>query len=99
MLSARGEDVDEVRGLELAIHFQNQEVTLAGQPVKLTPVEYKVLYHLILTRSGAGSRSRTLRACLRSESRGPTASDCAPRSLGWCRSTLRLAAKVHWRVS
>jgi two-component system KDP operon response regulator KdpE len=32
---------------DLAIHFQNQEVTLAGQSVKLTPVEYKLLYHLV----------------------------------------------------
>jgi DNA-binding response OmpR family regulator len=90
MLSARGEDIDQARALELgaddyvskpfghlalmariksvlrraelpppvqaapdfqagdlAIHFQNQEVTLAGQPVKLTPVEYKLLYQLV----------------------------------------------------
>ncbi len=90
MLTARGEELDQVRGLELgaddyvakpfsylalmarikavlrraelpapvdslpdftagdlAIHFQNQEVTLAGNPVKLTPVEYKLLYHLV----------------------------------------------------
>jgi two-component system KDP operon response regulator KdpE len=90
MLSARGEDIDQVRGLELgaddyigkpfshlalmarikavlrraelptpvqavpdfqagelAIHFQNQEVTLAGEGVRLTPVEYKLLYHLV----------------------------------------------------
>jgi DNA-binding response OmpR family regulator len=90
MLTARDEDVDQVRGLELgaddyigkpfshlalmarikaalrraelpapvqalpdfeagdlAIHFQNQEVTVQGQPVKLTPVEYKLLYHLV----------------------------------------------------
>jgi DNA-binding response OmpR family regulator len=90
MLTARGEDIDQVRGLELgaddymakpfshlalmarikaalrraelpppvqalpdfqagdlAIHFQNQEVTVAGQQVKLTPVEYKLLYHLV----------------------------------------------------
>lgn len=90
MLTARGDDVDQVRGLELgaddyvskpfshlalmarikaslrraempppvdalpdftagniAIHFQNEEVTVAGQPVKLTPVEYKLLYHLV----------------------------------------------------
>jgi two-component system KDP operon response regulator KdpE len=90
MLSARGEDIDQARGLEmgaddyvskpfshaalmarikavlrraelplpvqavpdfqageLAIHFQNQEVTLAGEPVKLTPVEYRLLYHLV----------------------------------------------------
>src|SRR5690349_23552639 len=90
MLTARGEDVDQVRGLELgaddyvskpfshlalmarikavlrraempppvetlpdftagdlALHFQNEEVTLSGEPVKLTPVEYKLLYHLV----------------------------------------------------
>ena len=90
MLTARGEDVDQVRGLELgaddyvakpfshlalmarikavlrraelpppvqalpdfqvgelAIHFQNQEVSIGGQPVRLTPVEYKLLYHLV----------------------------------------------------
>jgi two-component system KDP operon response regulator KdpE len=90
MLTARGEEVDQVRGLELgaddyvpkpfshlalmarikavlrraelpppvqalpdftagdlAIHFQNQEVTVRGQAVKLTPVEYRLLYHLV----------------------------------------------------
>jgi two-component system KDP operon response regulator KdpE len=90
MLSARGEDVDQVRGLELgaddyvakpfshlalmariksalrraelpppvralpdfeagdlAIHFQNHEVTVAGEAVQLTPVEYRLLYHLV----------------------------------------------------
>src|SRR6476620_261699 len=31
---------------DLAIHFQNQEVTVGGEPVKLTPIEYKLLYHL-----------------------------------------------------
>src|SRR5215831_1324094 len=31
---------------DLAIHFQNHEVTVAGEQVKLTPVEYKLLYHL-----------------------------------------------------
>jgi DNA-binding response OmpR family regulator len=89
MLSARGEDIDQARGLELgaddyipkpfshqalmarikavlrraelpqpvravpdfqagdlAIHYQNQQVTLAGKPVDLTPVEYKLLFHL-----------------------------------------------------
>jgi DNA-binding response OmpR family regulator len=89
MLSARGEDIDQARGLELgaddyvskpfsylalmariksvlrraelpqpvravpdfqagdlAIHFQNQEVTVAGQAVDLTPVEYRLLFHL-----------------------------------------------------
>jgi len=31
---------------DLAIHFQAHQVTLRGAPVKLTPVEYKLLYHL-----------------------------------------------------
>jgi two-component system KDP operon response regulator KdpE len=90
MLTARDEDIDQVRGLEmgaddyigkpfshlalmarikaalrraelpapvqtlpdfeagdLAIHFINQEVTVQGKPVRLTPVEYKLLYHLV----------------------------------------------------
>ena len=90
MLTARDEEIDEVRGLELgaddyitkpfsylallarikaalrraelpppaeavpdfvagdlAISFQSHQVTLHGQPVQLTPVEYKVLYHLV----------------------------------------------------
>jgi two-component system, OmpR family, KDP operon response regulator KdpE len=89
MLTARGEEADQVRGLELgaddylvkpfshlvllariravlrraelpppvralpdfaagelAINFQSHEVTVRGEPVKLTPVEYKLLYHL-----------------------------------------------------
>jgi two-component system, OmpR family, KDP operon response regulator KdpE len=90
MLTARGEETDQVRGLELgaddyvtkpfshlvllarikavlrraelpqptsalpdfqagdlAINFQSHQVTLGGEPVKLTPVEYKLLYHLV----------------------------------------------------
>jgi two-component system KDP operon response regulator KdpE len=90
MLTARGEEMDQVRGLELgaddyvvkpfshlallarikavlrraelpppvqalpdfvagdlSINFQNHEVTLHGVPVKLTPIEYKLLYHLV----------------------------------------------------
>jgi DNA-binding response OmpR family regulator len=31
---------------DLAINFQTHQVTVAGEPVKLTPVEYKLLYHL-----------------------------------------------------
>jgi two-component system KDP operon response regulator KdpE len=31
---------------ELAINFQSHEVTVAGRPVKLTPVEYKLLFYL-----------------------------------------------------
>jgi len=89
MLTARGDDLDQVRGLELgaddyvpkpcsylalmarinavlrradmsppvdsqpdfaaaelAINFRYQEVKVAGQLVKLTPLEYKLLYHL-----------------------------------------------------
>ncbi|HEX5504739.1 MAG TPA: response regulator transcription factor [Thermomicrobiales bacterium] len=89
MLTARGEETDQVRGLELgaddylvkpfshlvllarikavlrraelpppvralpdfvagdlAINYQSHEVTVGGAPVKLTPVEYKLLYHL-----------------------------------------------------
>ena len=90
MLTARGEELDQVRGLELgaddyivkpfghlallarmkavlrraelpppvetlpsfaagdlAINFESHQVTLKGEPVKLTPVEYKLLYHLV----------------------------------------------------
>jgi DNA-binding response OmpR family regulator len=90
MLTARGEELDQVRGLELgaddylvkpvrhlvllarikavlrradlppplqalpdfvagelAINFQSHQVTLRGAPVKLTPMEYKLLYHLV----------------------------------------------------
>ena len=90
MLTARGEEIDQVRGLELgaddyvvkpfshlalmarikavlrraempapikalpdfvagdlAINFENHQVTLRGEPVRLTPVEYKLLYHLV----------------------------------------------------
>ena len=90
MLTARAEDTDQVRGLELgaddyvakpfshlalvarikavrrraelpppveavpdfvagelAVHFQNHEVTLAGEQIQLTPVEYRLLYHLV----------------------------------------------------
>jgi DNA-binding response OmpR family regulator len=31
---------------DLSIHFQNQEVTVGGEVVKLTPIEYKLLYPL-----------------------------------------------------
>jgi DNA-binding response OmpR family regulator len=31
---------------DLAIHFQNQDVTVKGERVNLTPIEYKLLYHL-----------------------------------------------------
>jgi DNA-binding response OmpR family regulator len=90
MLTARGEDADQVRALELgaddyvvkpfhhlvlvarikaalrraelpappeatpdfvagelAINFAGRRVTLRGQPIKLTPVEYRLLYHLV----------------------------------------------------
>lgn len=90
MLTARDEEVDQVRGLELgadeyvgkpfghlalvarmkavlrraelpapieaasdfvagdvAIRFQDRAVSVRGEPVRLTPVEYKLLYHLV----------------------------------------------------
>src|SRR6476620_4708841 len=90
MLTARGEDIDQVRGLELgaddyvvkpfshlallarikavlrraemppparalpdfqagelSVNFENHEISVRGEPVKLTPVEYKLLYHLV----------------------------------------------------
>ena len=90
MLTARGEEIDQVRGLELgaddyvvkpfshlallarikavlrraempppvrnapdfmagdlAINFHSRQVTVRGEPVKLTPVEYKLLSHLV----------------------------------------------------
>jgi DNA-binding response OmpR family regulator len=90
LLTARGEEIDQVKGLEvgadeylvkpighlallahvravlrraraplpvntapdfaageLSVHFANHRVTRAGEPVKLTSYEYKVLYHLV----------------------------------------------------
>ena len=35
------------RSGELEVDFARQEVRLAGQPVELTPTEYKLLYHLV----------------------------------------------------
>jgi len=37
----------DFRAGELAVHFQSHEVTVGGAPIKLTPVEYKLLYHLV----------------------------------------------------
>ncbi len=37
----------EFRAGDLVIDFQRQQVTLADAPVALTPVEYKLLYHLV----------------------------------------------------
>jgi two-component system KDP operon response regulator KdpE len=90
LLTARGEEMDQVRGLELgaddyllkpikhaalmarikavlrraelppptqalpdfvagelAVNFQAQQVTLGGEPIRLTPVEYRLLYQLV----------------------------------------------------
>jgi two-component system KDP operon response regulator KdpE len=90
MLTARGEELDQVRGLQLGaddyvvkpfghlallariravlrraelapplealpdfaagditVRFQDHRVTVGGDPVKLTPVEYRLLYHLV----------------------------------------------------
>jgi len=32
---------------DLAIHFQNREVTIGSEVVKLTPIEYRLLYNLV----------------------------------------------------
>lgn len=32
---------------DLAIHFQSQAVTVQGERVNLTPIEYRLLYHLV----------------------------------------------------
>ena len=32
---------------ELAIHFQNREVTVRGEPARLSPVEYRLLQILV----------------------------------------------------
>ncbi|MBM2810847.1 MAG: two component transcriptional regulator, winged helix family [Chloroflexi bacterium] len=32
---------------DLTINFENHQVSLCNEPVKLTPVEYKLLYHLV----------------------------------------------------
>jgi two-component system, OmpR family, KDP operon response regulator KdpE len=32
---------------DLTMHFQNRQVTLAGEVIKLTPIEYRLLYHLV----------------------------------------------------
>jgi DNA-binding response OmpR family regulator len=32
---------------DLAINFDSQQVTVQGEPVELTPVEYKLLFHLV----------------------------------------------------
>jgi two-component system KDP operon response regulator KdpE len=90
MLTARGEELDKVKGLELgaddyvtkpfghlelfariravlrraelpppvsavpsfvsgdlAVNFENREVSVRGEQVKLTPTEYNILYHLV----------------------------------------------------
>jgi two-component system KDP operon response regulator KdpE len=31
----------------LTVNFESQQVTVDGEPVELTPVEYKLLYHLV----------------------------------------------------
>jgi two-component system KDP operon response regulator KdpE len=37
----------DFRAGDLAMHFRDQQVTLAGEPINLTPVEYKLLYQLV----------------------------------------------------
>jgi DNA-binding response OmpR family regulator len=37
----------DFRAGDLAIHFQSQDVTVGGERVNLTPLEYALLYHLV----------------------------------------------------
>jgi two-component system, OmpR family, KDP operon response regulator KdpE len=46
-LPAPVEALPDFEAGDLAIHFQNHEVTVRGEGVNLTPVEYKLLYHLV----------------------------------------------------
>jgi two-component system, OmpR family, KDP operon response regulator KdpE len=46
LLSSVDARPDFVAG-DLAINFQSHQATLLGEPVKLTPVEYELLYHLV----------------------------------------------------
>ena len=46
---------------DLAIHFGSRDVQLAGKPVPLTPIEYKLLYHLV-RNAGHTLRHETLLA-------------------------------------
>ena len=32
---------------DLTVNFESEQVTVGGEPVELTPVEYKLLYHLV----------------------------------------------------
>ena len=46
---------------DLAIHFGSRDVQLDGKPVPLTPIEYKLLYHLV-RNAGHTLRHETLLA-------------------------------------
>lgn len=46
-LTAPLDAVPDFEAGELAINFQSHRVTLRGEPIKLTPVEYRLLYHLV----------------------------------------------------
>ena len=46
-LPPAGEAMPDFRSGDLAIHFDEQKVTIAGESVRLTPIEYKLLYFLV----------------------------------------------------
>src|SRR5947209_7421172 len=46
-LPPAGEAMPDFRSGDLAIHFADQRVSLAGETLKLTPIEYKLLYALV----------------------------------------------------
>ena len=50
ILSAKSEDTDKILGLNiggLMINDENKEVTVDGEPIKLTPIEYNILLLLV----------------------------------------------------
>jgi two-component system, OmpR family, KDP operon response regulator KdpE len=46
-MPAPAERVPSFRSVDLEMDFARQEVRLAGEPLNLTPTEYKLLYHLV----------------------------------------------------
>jgi DNA-binding response OmpR family regulator len=46
-LPAPMETIPDFAAGDLAINFARHRVTLRGEPVKLTPVEYRLLYHMV----------------------------------------------------
>ncbi len=67
---SKGTDADFVIG-DLAMDFLSRTVTLRGVPVRLTPTEYKVLYHLVRNAGRVTTRT-ALSHVLWDEARPPS---------------------------